>query len=94
MPVSEFDAYKSLSSLQTSKAVSPDNIPNRLLKEFALELASLVCDIYNQSLREGYIPAFLKSSIVTPIPKVSPPRLIQQDLRPISLTCAFRSKGV
>jgi len=76
--ISEFDAYKSLSSLQTSKAVGPDNIPNRPLKEFALELAPLVCDIYNQSLREGYIPALLKSSIVTPIPKVSPPDLLNK----------------
>jgi len=76
--ISEFDAYKSLSSLQTSKAVGPDNIPNRLLKEFALELALLVCDIYNQSLREGYIPALLKSSIVTPIPKVSSPDLLNK----------------
>ena len=42
--ISEFDACKSLSSLQTSKGVGPDNIPNRLLKEFALELAPLVCD--------------------------------------------------
>ena len=85
--ISEYEAYKSLSSLQTSKAVGPYNIPNRILKDFALELAPLVCDIYNQSLREGYIPALLKSSIVTPIPKVSPPGLIEQDLRPISLTC-------
>ena len=86
---SEYEAYKSLSSLQKSKAVGPDNIPNRILKDFALELAPLVCDIYNQSLREGYIPALLKSSIVTPIPKVSPPALIEQDLRPISLTCTL-----
>ena len=87
--ISEYEAYKSLSSLQTSKAVGPDNIPNRILKDFALELAPLVCDIYNQSLREGYIPALLKSSIVTPIPKVSPPALIEQDLRPVSLTCTL-----
>ena len=87
--ISEYEAYKSLSSLQTSKAVGPDNIPNRILKDFVLEIAPLVCDIYNQSLREGYIPALLKSSIVTPIPKVSPPALIEQDLRPISLTCTL-----
>ena len=87
--ISEYEAYKSLSSLQTSKAVGPYNIPNRILKDFALELAPLVCDIYNQSLREGYIPALLKSSIVTPIPKVSPPALIEQDVRPISLTCTL-----
>ena len=41
--ISEYEAYKSLSSLQTSKAVGPDNKPNRILKDFALELAPLVC---------------------------------------------------
>ena len=38
------------------------------------------------------IPALLKSSIVTPFPKVTPPREIESDLRPISLTCNA-SKG-
>ena len=66
--VSENEVYSSLSSLQVYKAVGPDNIPNRLLKEFAPELAPIIRDIYNQSLREGYIPTLLKSSIVTPIP--------------------------
>ena len=78
-----------MSSLQTSKAVGPDNIPNRLLKDFAFESAPLVCDIYNQSLREGYVPALLKSCIATPMPKVSPPGLSVRDLRPISLTCTM-----
>ena len=85
--VSENEVYSSLSSLQVSKAVGPDNIPNRLLKEFAPELAPIIRDIYNQSLREGYIPTLLKSSIVTPIPKVTPPSTIEKDLRSISLTC-------
>ena len=84
--VSEKEVYRSLFSLQVSKAVGPDNIPNRLLKEFALELAPIIRDIYNQSLREGCIPTLLKSSIVTPIPKVTPPSTIEKDLRPISLT--------
>ena len=87
--ISEYEAYKSLSTLQISKAAGPDNIPNRLLKDFALELAPIVRDIYNQSLREGYIPSLLKFSIVSPIPKVSPPAVIEQDLRPISLTCTL-----
>ena len=67
--------------------MGPDNIPNRPLKEFAPELAPIIRDIYNQSLREGYIPTLLKSSIVTPIPKATPPSTIEKDLRPISLTC-------
>ena len=46
-------------------------------------------DIYNQSLRESYIPSMLKSSIVNPIPKISIPKDIESDLRPISLTCTL-----
>ena len=85
--VSENEVYSSLSSLQVPKAVGPDDIPNRLLKEFAPELAPIIRDIYNQSLKEVYIPTLLKSSIVAPIPKVTPPSTIEKDLRPISLTC-------
>ena len=84
--ISEHEAYRSLSSLLVSKAAGPDNIPNRILKEFAVELAPIIKDIHNQSLREGYIPSLLKSSFVSPIPKVTPPETIEKDLRPISLT--------
>ena len=66
--------------LNVAKAVGPDNIPNKLFKDFAHELAPVIRNIYNQSLRERYIPSLLKSAIVTPIPKVNPP---------ISLTCTL-----
>ena len=46
-------------------------------------------DIYNCSLREGYVPDLLKRSVISPLPKVSPPQKIQSDLRPISLTCTL-----
>ena len=85
--VSEAEVYRSLSSLQVSKSVGPDELPNRVRKEFALELSSVIQDIYNQSIREGYIPHLLKSSIISSIPKVTPPQSIESDLRPISLTC-------
>ena len=49
------------------------NITNRLLKSFAREVTPLVYDINSQSLREGYVPSPLKSSIVLHINKVSPP---------------------
>ena len=51
------------------------------------QLAPVIRNFYNQSLEGGNIPALLKSSIVTPILKVIPPREIKSDLRPISLTC-------
>ena len=71
--VTENEVYRALSSLQVNKAIGPDNIPNRVLKEFAPELAPIIKDIYNQSMREGYIPELLKSSIVLPVPKTTPP---------------------
>ena len=38
------------------------------------------------SLREGYLPPLLKSAVVRPLSKQSPPQSIQNDIRPISLT--------
>jgi len=65
-------------------------IPNRVLKEFVLELAPVIMDIYNRSLVEGYVLDLLKSSIVNPLPK-SPllEKLCKSDLRSIALTCTI-----
>ena len=57
------------------------------MKEFAPELAPIICDIYNQSLRKEYISSLLRYFIVTLFPKVCPPGAIEKDIRPISLTC-------
>ena len=70
----------------THKAVGPDGISNKFLKQFAPELAPLIHDIYNQSLGEGFVPDILKQSIISPVPKVCPPQDIKSDLRPIALT--------
>ena len=55
--VSRDEVYRSLSMLNTAKAVRPDNIPNKLLRDFALELATVIQNIYNQTLEKGHIPA-------------------------------------
>jgi len=73
------EVSRSLSSLNTTKAIGPDNLPTTLLKEFATERTPVIIDIYNQSLKEGSIPSLLKSSIVTPVPKVNPPSNIESD---------------
>ena len=52
-----------------------------------LELAPVIADLYNLTLREGFIPHLLKSVIVHPLAKVTPPKCIEDDVRPISLTC-------
>jgi hypothetical protein len=87
--VTQHEVYHVLFLRNTSKAAKPDNIPNKLLKYFAFKVAPVNgCSIYNQSLKDGNIPLPLKSSIVNPIPKVTPP-LPEEDgseLRPISHT--------
>jgi hypothetical protein len=87
--VTESEVFKALSSLQINKAIGPDNITNRILKEFAPELAPVIRNIYNQSMKEANIPSPLKSSIVIPIPKISPPQTIENDIRPISRTSSM-----
>ena len=66
--------FKSLSLLNVMKAVGPDNIPNKVFKDFPHKLAPVIQNISSQSFKEGYIPLLLKSSIVTPAPKATPPR--------------------
>ena len=84
--VSLEEVSSDLLMLPTQKAVGPDRISNKLLKEFARELAPLIQDIYNQSLREGFVPDTLRQSIITPVPNVCTPQDIKSHLRPIALT--------
>ena len=84
--VSTDSVVVALQRIKLSKSCGPDLIPNKILKTFAFELARVVCDIYNTSIRQGIFPHQLKRSLVVPIPKSSPPTSIEDDLRPISLT--------
>ena len=71
--VSLEEVTSDLLKLPTQKAVGPDGISNKLLKEFVPEQAPLIQDIYNQSLWEGFVPDTLKQSIITSVLKVFPP---------------------
>jgi hypothetical protein len=54
------------------KSSGPDNIPNRIIKDFAYELAEPVCHIFNTSLSTGEFPNIWKDALITPIPKAYP----------------------
>ena len=83
------DVEKQLMKLNLSKAPGPDGIPNWVLRDFAGYLAPPVASIFNASIREGCLPPIWKSATSCPVPKVKPPKLIEKDLRPISLTCVL-----
>jgi len=85
--ISEFDVYKVLSRLKVGKASLCDSIDNRLLRELADVLAAPICAVVNSSFRQGIIPDQWMISRVTPIPKIIPVRTIENDIRPISITC-------
>ena len=47
----------------------------------------VVADLYDSTLCEGFIPPLLKSAIVPSLPKLTPPKCIEDDVRSIFLTC-------
>ena len=84
--VSSYEAFKALRRLKTNKAPGPDCIPSLILKMFAFELSPILAELYNTSIKQGFLPSLLKSAVICPLPKRRPPKSIECDVRPISLT--------
>ena len=77
---------KLLKKLKPHKAAGPDEIPSRVLKELAHEIAPILQVIFTKSYASGEIPADWKNANVVPVfkkGKTSDPA----NYRPISLTC-------
>ena len=77
---------KLLRGINPSKASGPDLVPCRFLKELAAELAPILTQFFQQSLREGQIPDDWKKAIVAPVFKKGSKNLAE-NYRPVSLTC-------
>ena len=56
LTLSPDDVLAALLSLDTNKATGPDEIPPRILKECAHQIAPSLCLIFNQSLQLGSLP--------------------------------------
>ena len=78
--------FSALRSIKVKKSSGPDPVPAVVWKEFAFELADVIKDLYNSSLERGVVPVQIKESIVHPLPKCNPPKSVEEDLRPITLT--------
>ena len=74
---------KKLLKVKTNKAVPPDDIPPKLIKLFASEISVPLSDIINTSVSTGSWSKSWKAETVTPVPKVFPPKSLN-DLRNIS----------
>ena len=79
------DVKKILVNLKTNKAAEPDGIHPRIIKELASELAPILCNIFQRSLRDGILPKVCKYDHVTPIFKKDK-KVLPNNYRPVSLT--------
>ena len=86
--VDEYSVYKRMKKLKNTRSTFPLDIPNKLRKEFSVELAAPMTDIINTSLLQQRYPGLWKHELVTPALKVSHPKTIK-DLRKISSTSDF-----
>ena len=77
---------KQLSKLNPGKAAGPDNLTSRILKELHNEIAPMLSDIFNTSLREGKVPDDWRNASVTPVYKKGL-KTKAENYRPNSLTC-------
>ena len=72
-----------LRKIKTNTSTVKDDIPAKLIKEFAPELSAPLADILNCMVIRGEYPDVWKLEMVTPVAKVYPPLKIE-DLRKIS----------
>ena len=81
--VTEEEVIAILAAMDTSKSNYKGDIPAKILKAFACQLGKPVSDVINTSIRQGCWPDIFKLELVTPVPKVFPPKTIDE-LRNIS----------
>ena len=80
--------YQKIKTQKKTKSTLPIDLPERLKKEFSVELAVPLTDIFNACLNQSIYPKMWKHEWVTPVPKVTLPKSIS-DLRKIACTSDY-----
>ena len=75
--------YEYLKKIKTNTSTAKNDVPAKIIKEFALELSDPMADIITCMVSRGEFPDIWKLEMVTPAPKVYPPPTVN-DLRKIS----------
>lgn len=83
-PVLESDVLLIISGLKEKSAVGLDHIPSKLVKRYALTLASPIAYICNLSIEQGTFPSAFKKALIIPIYK-SGDKARADNYRPISI---------
>ena len=91
--ITPYEVCHKLLEVKPFKSHGLDGIPNRVIKEFAYELAEPVCTIFNESLSSGIVPVDWKDASITPIPKTHFV-CCEDELRPIALTACLSNTSI
>ena len=86
--VSKDGVIKLLKGLNPSKALGPDELHPRVLKELATELGPVFSHLFQQSIDTGEIPKEWSLANICPLFKKSD-RSLACNYRPVSLTCVL-----
>ena len=81
--VTEKEVFEALAEMDASKSSITGDIPCKFWKLFAKELSKPVTNVINTAMIQGIWPDILKHEIVTPVPKKSSPKNVDE-LRNIS----------
>ncbi|KAK3525963.1 hypothetical protein QTP70_011684 [Hemibagrus guttatus] len=79
------DVTRTLCRVNPWMSAGPDNIPDRVFREWAEQLADVFTDIFNISLSSAVVPTCLKTTTIVPMLKKSTVSCFN-DYRPVSLT--------
>ena len=84
--ITERGVFKLLQALNISKAVGPDGLRRRVLKELSSELAPILTLLFQASLNQQSLPDIWKHANVNPIYKKGD-KTIPSNYCPVFLTC-------
>ena len=72
-PTTPADIESLINCINPYKAIGPNSIPTKILKEFKTELSEQLSDMITESFNKGIFPDFLKVTNVIPIHKKTRP---------------------
>ena len=68
--VNEVQVWNKINKLKKTKSTFSIDLPYKLRKEFSVELAGPLTNIYNSCLSQGVFPHIWKYELVSSVPKV------------------------
>ena len=83
-PMTSADIESLINCIKPNKAIDPNSIPTKILKEFKTELSEPLSDMINVSFNKGIFSDFLKVANAIPIHKKGE-KLDPNNYKPISL---------